>query len=58
MESNPFYTEHVVPAGTYAGQEADIKTVTVKATYDPETTEIPTVKTRTFTGTLEYVQAD
>ena len=32
MESNPFYTEHVVPAGTYAGQEADVKTVTVKAT--------------------------
>ncbi len=32
MESNPFYTEHIIPAGTYAGQEADVKTVTVKAT--------------------------
>ena len=32
FESNPFYTEHVIPAGTYAGQEADVKTVTVKAT--------------------------
>ena len=32
METNPFYTEHVIPAGTYAGQEADVKTVTVKAT--------------------------
>lgn len=40
-----------IPAG-------ETTTVTVKATYDPETTEIPTVKTRTFTGTLEYVQAD
>ena len=32
MESNPFYTEHIIPAGTYAGQEEDVKTVTVKAT--------------------------
>ncbi len=32
METNPFYTEHIIPAGTYAGQEADVKTVTVKAT--------------------------
>ena len=32
MESNPFYTEHIIPSGTYAGQEADVKTVTVKAT--------------------------
>ena len=32
MEANPFYTEHIIPAGTYAGQEADVKTVTVKAT--------------------------
>jgi len=28
----PFYTEYVIPAGTYAGQEADVTTVTVKAT--------------------------
>lgn len=32
MASCPFYTEHIIPAGTYAGQEADVKTVTVKAT--------------------------
>ncbi len=32
MQTNPFYTEHIIPAGTYAGQEKDIKTVTVKAT--------------------------
>ena len=32
METCPFYTEHVIPVGTYAGQEADVKTVTVKAT--------------------------
>ncbi len=32
MGSNPFYTEHVIPAGTYAGQTEDVKTVTVKAT--------------------------
>ena len=32
MEACPFYTTHVIPAGTYAGQEADVTTVTVKAT--------------------------
>ncbi len=32
MKKNSFYTEHVVPAGTYTGQDKDIKTVTVKAT--------------------------
>jgi len=32
METNPFYTEHTVPAGTYSGQTEDVKTVTVKAT--------------------------
>ena len=32
METNPFYTEQTIPAGTYAGQEEDVKTVTVKAT--------------------------
>ena len=28
----PFYTKHAIPAGTYPGQEADVTTVTVKAT--------------------------
>ena len=28
----PFYTVHTIPAGTYAGQDADVQTVTVKAT--------------------------
>ena len=32
MASNPFYTVHKIPAGTYAGQENDVETVTVKAT--------------------------
>ena len=32
MDSCPFYTTYKVPAGTYAGQEADVETVTVKAT--------------------------
>ncbi len=32
MDASPFYTEYVIPAGTYKGQEADVKTVTVKAT--------------------------
>ena len=32
MASCPFYTVHTIPAGTYAGQEADVQTVTVKAT--------------------------
>ncbi len=32
MASCPFYTVHTIPAGTYAGQEEDVQTVTVKAT--------------------------
>ncbi len=32
MADCPFYTEHTIPAGTYKGQDADVKTVTVKAT--------------------------
>ncbi len=32
MASCPFYTTYTVPAGTYAGQDADVTTVTVKAT--------------------------
>ena len=32
MEACPFYTEYVIPAGSYNGQDADVKTVTVKAT--------------------------
>ena len=32
MASCPFYTVYNIPAGTYAGQDADVQTVTVKAT--------------------------
>ena len=32
MDASPFYTEYVIPAGTYEGQEEDVATVTVKAT--------------------------
>ena len=32
MESCPFYTEFTIPAGSYPGQEQDVKTVAVKAT--------------------------
>ena len=32
MASNSFYTAYTIPAGTYAGQDADVVTVTVKAT--------------------------
>ena len=32
MAACPFYTVYTIPAGTYAGQEADVQTVTVKAT--------------------------
>ena len=32
MESCPFYTVYDIPAGTYAGQEEAVQTVTVKAT--------------------------
>lgn len=32
MDSNEFYTTYTIPAGTYAGQDTDITTVTVKAT--------------------------
>lgn len=32
MEKSPYYTEYVIPAGTYDNQAADVTTVTVKAT--------------------------
>ena len=32
MASNSFYTAYTIPAGTYKGQDADVTTVTVKAT--------------------------
>ena len=32
METSPYYTTYKVPAGTYDGQDADVTTVTVKAT--------------------------
>ena len=32
MADNSFYTPYTIPAGTYAGQDADVVTVTVKAT--------------------------
>ena len=32
MNDSPFYTTYKIPAGTYAGQTADVTTVTVKAT--------------------------
>ena len=32
MANCPFYTLHTIPKGTYNGQEADVTTVTVKAT--------------------------
>ena len=32
MAACPFYTVYTIPAGTYASQEADVQTVTVKAT--------------------------
>jgi uncharacterized membrane protein len=36
----------------------DTTTVEVKVSYDSTATTVPTSTTRTFTGTLEYVQAD
>ena len=32
MANSPFYTAYTIPAGTYAGQDTDVQTVTVKAT--------------------------
>ena len=32
MADSPYYTLYTIPAGTYAGQDADVTTVTVKAT--------------------------
>ncbi len=32
MSTSPYYTTYKVPAGTYEGQDADVTTVTVKAT--------------------------
>ena len=38
-----------------AGEQTTFK---VKVTYDAETTEIPSVKTKTITGIIKYVQCD
>lgn len=35
----------------------DTTTVVIEAKYDPTVTTVPEVKTKTFTGVLEYVQA-
>ena len=32
FDASPFYTAYTIPAGTYEGQDADVTTVTVKAT--------------------------
>ena len=32
MDACPFYTEYVIPAKTYPGQDKDVTTLTVKAT--------------------------
>jgi TRAP transporter TAXI family solute receptor len=32
IEKYPFYTEYIIPAGTYKGQDADVKTVAINAT--------------------------
>ena len=32
MANCPYYTPYTIPAGTYAGQDADVTTITVKAT--------------------------
>ena len=32
MADSPYYTAYTIPAGTYSGQDADVTTVTVKAT--------------------------
>lgn len=32
MANSPFYTAYTIPVGTYAGQDTDVQTVTVKAT--------------------------
>ena len=32
ISASPFYTAYTIPAGTYAGQDADVVTATVKAT--------------------------
>ena len=32
MAACPYYTEYIIPAGTYNGQDADVRTIAVKAT--------------------------
>lgn len=32
MATCPYYTEYIIPAGTYNGQDADVRTIAVKAT--------------------------
>ena len=47
------YSTSPVAATLAAGEETKM---TIKVEYDPEYTEIPTVKTKTITGIIEYVQ--
>jgi hypothetical protein len=46
------------PALDSALASGDSTTVVVKVTYDADSTEVPAETTRTFTGVIEYVQAD
>ena len=46
------------PADSSVLAAGEDTTVVVKVTYDPDSSEIPAETTRTFTGVIEYVQAD
>ena len=47
------YTNTEPKESLSAGEET---TFNIKVLYDPETTEIPSIKTKTITGIVEYVQ--
>lgn len=51
------YTVKSQPAANDVLKAGDSTTVVVEAKYDPTITEVPEVKTKTFTGVLEYIQA-
>lgn len=52
------YTVDSKPAKDSVLASGDTTTVVITATYDSSVTEIPELKTKSITGTLEYVQAD
>lgn len=52
------YTVKSQPNANDELASGETTTVVIEAKYDPSVTTVPETKTKTFTGVLEYVQAD